>query len=660
MDHRAKPDLTTFLANAPDATIVIDRDGLVLFASNRVEAVLGYRPDELVGKLSSVLTPEWLRDVYARYRAQILADPSPRVIGTDRPLFLRRKQGDDIQAEISINVIGEGEERRVIYAIRNVSERLSADDTFRLLERRISSAYSHLTLLVDHAPAAIAMFDMDMRYLFASKRWMDERGLDNRNIIGLSHYDLSPNLPERWKDAHRRCLAGETISCEEDEIVRADGETEWLRWELQPWIGPDGKVGGLVIFTEIITHRRQAEAALRASNEQLERRVAERTQALEAAKELATDASLLKSRFLAAASHDLRQPLQAASTYLSVLHGRIEREDQRQICEKADRALDAAVDVLSALLDIAKLESGAIKPMIREFPLSEVLDRIIAQTEASAEKKGVALIYAKPDCMVRSDPALLERVLANFASNAVRYTEAGEIEIGHEIVGETVRVFVRDTGPGIPANALERIFEDYIRLDNPARDRTHGHGLGLSIAKQLAGLLDAKLDVRSIVGQGSTFSIEAPLGHEVLTPQAEQRVAASVAPGDARAWILVVEDDPMVSDAMTLLLSASGFQPAEARTGEEAMMLIKAGLRPDVIVSDYRLPGMQGFDVIRSARQAAGRTVPAILLTGDTGFQSEVLPEQCTILHKPIDPDNFVTVLHRLAVRSAWRETPKQ
>jgi PAS domain S-box-containing protein len=654
-----RPDLIAFLANAPDATIVIDRDGLVQFASKRVEPVLGYRPDELVGKLSSVLTPDWLRDVYSQYRAQILADRAPRIIGTDRPLFLRRKQGDDIQAEISVNVIGEGDGLRVIYSIRNVSARLSADDTFRMLERRIASAYAHLTLLVDHAPAAIAMFDLDMRYLFASKRWMKERGLGDRNVVGLSHYDVMPNIPERWRQAHQRCLQGEAISREEDELVRPDGTSEWVRWELQPWTGPDGEIGGLVIFTEIITHRRHAEAQLRASNEELERRVTERTQALAAAKELATDASLLKSRFLAAASHDLRQPLQAASTYLSVLHGRIEKEDQRQICEKADRALDAAVDVLSALLDIAKLESGAIKPMIREFPVSEVLDRIMAQTEATAEKKGVALIYDKPDCVVRSDPALLERVLANFASNAVRYTEAGEIQIGCEIVGAIVRIYVRDTGPGIPADALERIFEDYIRLDNPARDRTHGHGLGLSIAKQLAGLLGCKLDVRSEVGKGSTFAIEAPLGLQAQAAQSEQRGAPSVAPGDARAWILVVEDDPMVADAMTMLLSASGFQPAEARTGEEAMMLIKAGLRPDVIVSDYRLPGMQGFDVIRSARAAAGKVVPAILLTGDTGFQSEVLPEKCTILHKPIDPNSFVATLHRLAVRSEWRETPR-
>lgn len=655
MDQFQKYDLTAFLAHAPDATIVIDRDGHVLFASNRVEAVLGYRPEELVGKLSSVLTPDWLRDVYARYRAQILADPTPRVIGTDRPLFVRRKQGDDIQAEISVNVMGEGEALRVIYSIRDVSARLSADDTFRLLERRIASAYSHLTLLVEHAPAAIAMFDMDMRYLFASKRWMEERKLGDRNIIGLSHYDVTPNIPERWKEAHRRCLAGEAVSNEEDEIIRPDGQSEWLRWELQPWMGPDGKVGGLVIFSEIITHRRQAEAALRASNEQLERRVAERTQALEAAKERATDASLLKSRFLAAASHDLRQPLQAASTYLSVLHGRIERDDQREICEKADRALDAAVDVLSALLDIAKLESGAVRPMIREFPLSDVLDRIISQTEAVAEKKGVALIYAKPDCVVRSDPALLERVVANFASNAVRYTDAGEIEIGCEIVGEMVRIFVRDTGPGIPADALERIFEDYIRLDHPARDRTHGHGLGLSIAKQLSALLGCKLDVRSTLGQGSTFTIEAPLVGQAQAAPAEQRAAASVAPGDARPWILVVEDDPMVADAMMLLLAAFGFEPAEARTGEEAMMLVHAGLRPDVIVSDYRLPGMQGFDVIRRVRQATRKTVPAILLTGDTAFQSETLPEQCDLLHKPIDPDSFIAVLHRLAVRPRGR-----
>jgi CheY-like chemotaxis protein len=180
----------------------------------------------------------------------------------------------------------------------------------------------------------------------------------------------------------------------------------------------------------------------------------------------------------------------------------------------------------------------------------------------------------------------------------------------------------------------------------------------LSIAKQLAALLGCKLNVQSTLGQGSTFSIEAPLGVQVETAPAGQRVAASVAPGDARPWILVVEDDPMVADATAMLLSASGFESAEACSGEEAMTLIGAGLRPDVIVSDYRLPGMHGFEVIRRVRQAVGAVVPAILLTGDTAFQSETLPERCDLLHKPIDPDNFIALLHRLALRPRQREAP--
>jgi PAS domain S-box-containing protein len=508
-----------------------------------------------------------------------------------------------------------------------------------------------LRLFVQHTPNAVAMVDRDMRYLLVSGRWLEDFGLGGRDASTLEHYELFPQLPEHWKAAHKRCLAGETVSAREDRVVRPDGEIVWLRWELVPWRTADGAVGGMLVFTELITERKLSEQALRKSHEELEQRVAERTQALHAAKDAADRANALKSRFLAAASHDLRQPLQAAMAYLSMLGPKL-GEPEKTLGENARRSLDSMAEILDLLLDLAEIEAGSLRTEVSDFNVGELADRTLASHWAQAEEKGLALRFEGAAVFARSDRRLIGRVVDNLVSNAIRYTAQGEVVVRSERDGGVVRISVSDTGVGIPPESVELVFEPYAQLDNPARDRRKGLGLGLAIVRQILSVLGHTIQVRSSPGAGSTFTFELPAA-EPPAELAEPPARGAAAPVARRPVVLFVEDNPIVALSLQLMLTEAGFDVHEAGKGEEALALVDSGVRPDVIMSDYRLPTFDGLEVIRRVRAAVCAEVPAVLVTGDTALAATgpATPPDCTILYKPVQPEELASVIGKLASR---------
>ncbi len=385
---------------------------------------------------------------------------------------------------------------------------------------------------------------------------------------------------------------------------------------------------------------------------QREQALRETASALEAAKNQADRVSASKSRFLAAASHDLRQPLHAAGTYLAILTRRLEKPALKQMCDKARQQLEAMSEILDVLLDVSRLESGAIKPHICNFRLDEMLERVIAGNRPQAQEKKLRLVCLPSGCTVRSDPALLERVIDNLVSNAIRYTREGQITISCERRNGAARIAVSDTGVGIPAEALQDIFEEYVQLDNLPRDRSKGLGLGLSIARHIANALGQRIEVQSKVGKGSTFAIEAPLGAPA-PPLDELSVhaPAAIAGRPRRAAVLIVEDNTAIREATQMALECDGFDVRGVSAGDEALALIGEGFRPEAIVSDYRLPGYDGVEVLRRVRKALGWNVPAALITGDIAFQPPQQRElpRCTVLYKPVTPEELTAAVEELS-----------
>ncbi|MBY0430116.1 MAG: HAMP domain-containing histidine kinase, partial [Rhodospirillales bacterium] len=277
-----------------------------------------------------------------------------------------------------------------------------------------------------------------------------------------------------------------------------------------------------------IKRERQARLALEAANAGLEQRVRDRTDALEQANQRLTTAlaetesarseaelaNQAKSRFLAAASHDLRQPLQALHLFLDALSFRLTEPKNCQLVGKAIQALEGGESLLNALLDISTLEAGTVEPEVRDFRVWVLLDQLTQEFDSQALKKGLVLHMVPSSLMIRSDPVLLARIVRNLMSNALRHSRRGRILLGVRRIAGGARIEVWDTGPGIPPDKLQVIFEDFYQLDNPERDRTKGLGIGLSIVERTAHLLGHGVAVRSILGKGSMFAITVPLAAE--------------------------------------------------------------------------------------------------------------------------------------------------
>jgi two-component system CheB/CheR fusion protein len=369
---------------------------------------------------------------------------------------------------------------------------------------------------------------------------------------------------------------------------------------------------------------------------------------LREAKEEVARANRAKSRFLAAAGHDLRQPLQTLSLLNAVLAQRAEDAETRQLVERQAHAVAAMRDLLNVFMDLVRTSRGVVTPPVSAFVVTDLLDRIRHQFAPAAEARGIKLRVARCSMKVSTDPALLYRVFEKLVHNALSYTAAGRVLVGCRRRGDRVRFEVWDTGSGIPPDQLDVIFEEFVQLDNPARQADKGYGLGLAVASNIAATLGVKLEVRSTLGKGSVFAVEVAREDSA----APCRYTPSVYRGPSGARILLVEDDPVVSSATRSLLEGLGLEVTSADNGDAAVQLVRAEQRlPDLVIADYRLPGrLSGVATVREIRSTLSRDVPALLVTGDTSAESvrEMQGSGLQILYKPLEGKDLMVAMNGL------------
>lgn len=363
----------------------------------------------------------------------------------------------------------------------------------------------------------------------------------------------------------------------------------------------------------------------------LEYRVRERTHALELA-------NTAKTRFLASASHDLRQPMHAISILVATLDQRMPRIELGHVVDQLKHGVQAMEELLKGILDLSRLDAGGVHARPTEFALGPLLATIERSEAAHARERGLALRVRPSRDWVRSDPIMLERILRNLVGNALRYTERGGVLIGCRRRGDRLRIEIWDSGIGIDAEQLPRVFEEFYQVGNAARDRSKGLGLGLSIVEQYARLLGHRIEVRSRPGRGSCFAIEVPCVEAAL-PAAERAVPGLAALSGA--FVLVVEDDAGVREATALLLRSWGCHVEVADGADAAVEALDRHLRwPDLLLVDHRLGGeTSGRQVIELLRLTIGEAVPAILVTGDVAPEvlRELSDSGLPVLHKPIN-----------------------
>lgn len=395
-------------------------------------------------------------------------------------------------------------------------------------------------------------------------------------------------------------------------------------------------------------------ADLQAANADLEREISERKEAearREEARAEAVRANQTKSRFLAAASHDLRQPLQSMFLFAASLHTYVTNKKGVDALVRIERGLDILKGLLDSLLDLSRLDVNVIEPHMAVFPLRPMLDDIVANYARIAASKGIALKCGDlADILVRSDQMLLGRMIRNLVENALRYTERGRITLSSHITDHCVRIAVADTGIGIAPDQLEWIFEEFHQVGNPERDKSRGLGLGLAIVQRLSRILDHPIEVHSQLGVGSTFSIKIPVA---LGAVAEPPAAIVEEPADSGAGrrVIVIDDDPLVLLALSCIFEQWGYGVTMAGSEEEAVGRLPPDGALDLIVADYRLRnGRVGTDAIRGIRTACGNKIPSILLTGETGTECAIEAEalEAQVLHKPVTPHDLAFAMKRL------------
>jgi PAS domain S-box-containing protein len=460
-----------------------------------------------------------------------------------------------------------------------------------------------LRLLADAMPGLVSYIDADSRYRYMNRAYFDWFGLDPEAHLGHTPGDVVGTAAfDAFRPYLNRALAGERLVYE-DTIPFQAGGTRAVRGYLVPDRGADGAVHGVFSFTADITKERETEAALRRAHRE------------------AMEAMRAKSQFLAAASHDLRQPLHAMALFITALARRVKDPEGIEIVDSLRVAVDSMRGMFAALVDISKLDAGAMTPSLKDFPVANTLAKMRADFAAQAEGKGIRFEVLECTATVRTDPVLLESMLRNLVHNAVKFTKEGKVLVGCRRRGRALRIDVIDTAGGIAEDQLQGIFDEFRRLQPGRKTGTEGLGLGLAIVRRLSALLALPVSVRSAVGRGARFSIELPLAE---TP-AEIKPAAPEVAIRAGAKVLAVDDDDMVRGAVARILEDWGCVVETAGSPADALARIDLdGFRPDLLLVDYNLgspmDGLQLVEII--ANHLPQPRPPAILVTGATDAEA--------------------------------------
>ena len=412
-------------------------------------------------------------------------------------------------------------------------------------------------------------------------------------------------------------------------------EGKWFIRRILPYRAQDQSVEGIVITYTDITERKRILLAIDIARQEAER------------------ANLAKSRFLAAASHDLRQPLQTLALLQGLLAKKVDGEPAKKLIVRLDETLVSMSGMLNTLLDINQIDSGIIKPQIEDFPVKGLLKRLHDEFSYQAGVQGIDLRVVNSGLSINSDPRLVEQMLRNIVANALKYTRTGKVLLGCRRHGNHLSLEVWDTGKGIPPQELKAIFQEYHQIENAAREQGKGLGLGLSIVARLADLLGHHVSVRSIVGKGSVFAIETPMATShplpasLGTPTPDNPLKK--APRQAIIWL--IEDDPVLRRLLEITLVENGHVVTTSADGAGALELVaRERVEPDLILTDYNLPnGIDGLQVISSLRQKLKRPVPAIVLTGDITAQTmhDISQLECRHLSKPVKTVDLLEEVQR-------------
>ena len=607
-------------------TITVSRRGVLLYANPTAWRLMGARSaEEVVGKsVYNWIHPEDAAALDARSDLFAAVDNN-LPLSEDR--FIK-PDGSTLYGELYRTLILFGGQKAVLAIMRDVTARKLAESQVR-----------QLSLAVEQSPESIVITDDKGLVEYVNDAFVQSSGYGRGIILGRSmslvHSGNTP--PQTYADLWATLLDGRVWN---GEFVnrRRDGSDYIERSIISPLRQADGRVTHYVAVQQDVTQARRTDEELAQHRHHLQELVEERTTELAAARQVAEQANRAKSHFLAAASHDLRQPLSALSLYAGVLKERAPPQSMDLVLHIQD-CVDSLSELLTDLLDVSKLDAGVVTPRLSDFAVNDLLVPLLSIHCAKAQTKGLRLRWRRSDAFAYGDVMLLRRILGNLVDNAIKYTRQGGVLVACRRREGRQWVEVWDTGPGIPHDKTGVIFEEFTQLDE---SRTQGSGLGLAIVAKTAALLGLKVSLRSRLGRGSVFAIELPSGR-VVTAEAGR----AAVPARDGLTIAVVDDNTRVLRALVLALESLGHTVIAGTSADELLANLD-GRKPDLVISDYRLLAHEtGFDVIRRLRghvgETGGKPLPAIVVTGDTdpALIRSMATQGIDVRYKPLQLDSL-------------------
>ena len=662
----------------PDAMVIIDGSGVIRFANRQVSELFGHPHEHLIGKAVESLMPERFRSWHAGERETRESSPRAPLPGTALELFGLRRDGTEFPVEISLSPIpGAATGADLIaVAIRDVMERRRLDAGLRVqledlrrlheMNTRLIGAMELPNMLEEILAATISLQDADLGNVQLydaptnSLRIVAQHGFSDAFLARFRVVD------SRDDTACGRALRGRSRVIIEDvekddayEPHRAIAAREGYRAvQSTPILARNGTLRGM-----LSTHFRQphipSERALQLTDLYMRLAAdlivrAQDEDAIRAARDAADRANLAKGRFLATASHDLRQPVQTLALLNGTLRRCVDSAEAVEAVAQQERAIEAMSRLLSALLDISKLESGAIRPDPSDFAVKAMFEELRDEFAGIASCKGLGfrVMPCKEEDSVRSDRSLVGQVLRNLISNALKYTREGWIALRClQQAPHLLRLEVLDTGIGIPADQLRYIYDEFYQVGGQQQVARNGYGLGLSIVQRIVTLLDVELDVQSEVGRGSRFALILPTSGVAARPASCSQAQPVVHGSDTAAHVLLVEDDDGVRNATRMLLKGEGYRVTATASLAQALEGVRRDPRVDLLVTDYHLgDGKLGTQVIAGVRAAVGPQLKVVLMTGDTSSAVRMLAADrlMRIASKPVNSEELLSLLRAL------------
>lgn len=605
------------LKSSTDAIVVVNDGGDIVAVNRAAEELFGYEAGELDGRKVEALMPDAVRRKHARHRNSYHARPRSRPLVSGLSLKGMRKDGRVFDAEIALSPIEHAGGMLVSSTIRDIS----ADDT----------SEAHFKNILESAPDAMIIIDHRGKMAVVNGQAEEMFGYTRKQMLGQEIEILLPDSLRGRHISHRAGYAANPLLRPMGDDLelrgqRQDGSLFPVEISLSPFVSSAGAFVSSVIRD--VTSRKAMEKELIAARQEAER------------------ANKANTAFLAAASHDLRQPVQALALLNGALRRTVKDGLALEMVESQQSSLDAMTNLLNSLLDISRLDAGKVEPEFEEFRIQRLVDRLYAEFSRQAIHKGLKFESDSCDIVIRSDPNLLSEIIQNFVSNAIRYTDKGSVKLSCRQEAGEFWLDVTDTGIGIDPMRIEEIFQEFHQIKTPGGEN-EGFGLGLAIVKRLADLLDHEIAVDSIPGKGSTFSLRLPVVAATLANKSMGGKRPSVdADATKSGLIMLIEDDVNVANAWGLLLEAEGFRVATAASAKEAEAVVKhLATPPDLIVSDFHLlDGSTGVEAIAMIREEFSKNIPAFIVTGDTSkmVQQARSTPNSVIMNKPINTDQLL------------------